>query len=649
MPQKKIYISLIFCSLIWSLGILAPRTLMAKSPQKISPTKVSKSSDSSDLSSQDQLFYNLREVSRKNDVNSSAELARQLEGYEMADYVEYFRIKPKLYDSSGKTNSLTDADLEVEAFLEKYKGTALADRMRNDWLLVLGKRKDWVAFDREYPQFVLDDDTQVKCYSYMSRLAKGESSKAVGAIAKVTLQDPRYFGEACPEAVSMLLGRGGLNRSEALAIARSAAEMNLDSVAKKMAGDDPIADIVRKARSNPSLAYQTMQQIDWRPIQEYKSAAWGVVGQFLAKKQDPSALAAYRNQQALGQSQYLSAESLEWKVRTALRHNDWKLVKESIETMPENIRSRDPGWTYWYGRALKEMNDPKANEYFEKIANQYNFYGQLSLEELGRSLVLPHKTTVTDAEIKAVGKNPAFAKAAKLYAMNLRTEGNREWNWELRNLSDHELLAIAEYGKKIGLLDRAVNTADRTKVEHNFSLRYPTPFEERLLPITQRIHLNINWVYGLIRQESRFVMAAKSNVGASGLMQVMPTTAQYVAKKAGMTNFRPDQLSEIQTNLEIGSQYLAMVLNDLDGSWSLASAAYNAGPGRPKQWRQTLPSTVEGAIYAETIPFNETRTYVKNVLSNAMIYQAISTGKSPSLKERLGSVSPSLAISSNLP
>ena len=603
----------------------------------------------SDLTAKDQIFMDLREASRKNDVVRSGQLANQLNGYEMPDYVEYFRLKPKLYDSAGKANGSYEIDADVENFLNKYKGSGLADRLRNDWLLVLGKRKDWQLFDREYSQFVLDDDTQVKCYSYMSRLSKGESPKLLGNLAKANLLEPRYFGESCPEAVQLLMLRGGLTRSEGLSLGRTALEMGFDTVAKRMGGEDPIADIVRNAKTNPSNAYRTVEQMDWRSSTENKSLAWGVIGQFLAKKLDPLAIEAYRKQHALGGSQLLSPESAEWKIRVALREKDWRFVKESIETMSEVIRNRDPAWTYWYGRALKELGDPKANDSFMAIAGQYHFYGQLALEELGRTTSIPPKITVTDMDAKITKSIPAFDKAAKLYQMNLRTEGNREWNWELRGMSDQELIAAAEYGKKIGLIDRAVNTADRTKAEHNFYLRYPTPYIEKLQPITQKLHLDMYWVYGLIRQESRFVMVAKSHVGASGLMQVMPATGKYVAKKIGMNDYRPEKLSELQTNLVLGSNYLSMVLNDLDGSWGLASAAYNAGPGRPKQWRQSLTKTVDGAIYAETIPFNETRTYVKNVLANAVFYGTVYTGKAHSLKEKLGIVRPTQAVSSNLP
>jgi len=641
-------ISTIIVSLMFSISLCAATKNTSKSSNSNQASQASKKVEN--LSEQDKKFIELREAARKNDLLKASQLANQLTDYEISDYVEYFKIKPRLYDSSAKSNTATDADAEVNNFLKKYKGSGLADRMRNDWLLVLGKRKDWNNFDVEYPQFALDDDTQVKCYAMMSKLAKGEQPKSVGAQAKATLLDPRYFGDACPELVSQLYARGGLSKQEAQSISRSATEMNFDSLGQRMGVEDPIAGIVKKARTNPNLAMKTFDENDWKNNLEYKGMAWGVIGQFLAKKLDPTAIDAYRKQHALGHSELLSPESSEWKVRAALREKDWRLVKESIETMSDAVRVRDPAWTYWYGKALKELGDERANDQFEKLANQFNFYGQLSLEELGRPIQAPPKTGITDADMRSINKSiPAFNKAAKLYDMNLRTEGNREWNWELRGMSDKELLASAEYGKKINMLDRTVNTSDRTKQEHNFSLRYPTPYVEKLNPITKQIHLDINWVYGLIRQESRFVTAARSHVGASGLMQVMPATGQFVAKKIGMSDYTPDKLSELQTNLVLGSNYLNMVLNDLDGSWGLASAAYNAGPGRPKQWRQTLTKPVSMEIFAETIPFTETRTYVKNVLSNAVYYEILSTGKPQSLKAKLGTVNPSQVVNSNLP
>jgi soluble lytic murein transglycosylase len=603
-----------------------------------------------EITDTDRMFIDLREAAKKNDVFRTQQLSSNLANYPFDDYVAYFRIKPQLFDSAGGARSDYSADSQVIAFLNQYQGTALADRMRNDWLLVLGKRKDWSRFDIEYAKFVLDDDTQVKCYSLLSKLSQGENPTKLGIDARSVLLDPSYFGQACQELVPSLVAAGGMSPSEAKAIGRAASEKGYDTMARRLGGEDPIADVVKSAKADPAKAYKDFSQNASRFSKENQAVAWGVIGQFLAKKLDPNADDAYRLQQELGYNELLSVESQEWKVRAGLRAKDWVLVKNAIDGMNPAVRSKDPAWTYWYGRALRaEGQDAKARESFELIADQYNFYGQLAREELGKSNHAPARTKVTDQEIDAMASRKGFIRSERLYAMNLRFEGNREWNWELRNMSDKQLLAAAEYAKRINLYDRVVNTADRTKQEHDFTLRYPTPYRDELSPIARQIDLNLAWAYGLIRQESRFIMNASSSVGASGLMQVMPNTAKYVAKKIGMTNYTNDKLSDTNTNLTLGSNYLNMVLIDLDGSWVLASAAYNAGPSRSKAWREKLNGPTEGAIFAETIPFTETRVYVKNVLSNANYYSSVLNGQTQSLKQRLGVITPKAATQSELP
>ena len=603
-----------------------------------------------EITDTDRMFIDLREAAKKNDVFRTQQLSSNLVNYPFDDYVAYFRIKPQLFDSAGGARNDYGADAQVVAFLNQYQGTALADRMRNDWLLVLGKRRDWARFDVEYAKFVLDDDTQVKCYSLLSKLSQGENPTKLAIDSRAVLLDPSYFGQACQELVPSLVAAGGMSPSEAKAIGRAASERGYDTMARRLGGEDPIADIVKAAKADPSKAYRDFSQNASRYSKENQAVAWGVIGQFLAKKLDPNADDAYRLQQELGYNELLSVESQEWKVRAGLRAKDWALVKNAIDGMNPAVRSKDPAWAYWYGRALKtEGQDGKAKESFELIADQYNFYGQLAREELGKSNHAPPRTKVTDQEVDAMASRTGFIRSERLYVMNLRFEGNREWNWELRNMTDKQLIAAAEYAKRINLYDRVVNTADRTKQEHDFSLRYPMPYKEELSPIARQIDLNLAWAYGLIRQESRFIMNAASSVGASGLMQVMPNTAKYVAKKIGMTNYTNDKLSDTNTNLTLGSNYLNMLLIDLDGSWVLASAAYNAGPSRSKAWREKLSGPTEGAIFAETIPFTETRVYVKNVLSNANYYSSVMSGSAQSLKQRLGVITPKAATQSELP
>ena len=473
---------------ILGLALAMPSAFAEKTKKPSLPKSYESKAAPAEISDADRMFIDLREAARKNDVFRAQQLSSNLGDYPFDDYVAYFRIKPQLFDSSGGPRGDYGADAQVVAFLNQYQGTALADRMRNDWLLVLGKRKDWARFDLEYAKFVLDDDTQVKCYSLLSKLSQGENPTKLAIDSRSVLLDPSYFGQACQELVPSLLAAGGMTPSEAKAIGRAASERGFDTMARRLGGEDPIADIVKAAKADPSKAYRDFLQNSSRFSKENQAVAWGVIGQFLAKKLDPNADDAYRLQQELGYNELLSVESQEWKVRAGLRAKDWTLVKNAVEGMNPAVRTKDPAWTYWYGRALKaEGQDAKAKENFELLAEQYNFYGQLAREELGKSNHAPARTKVTDQEIDAMASRKGFVRGERLYAMNLRFEGNREWNWELRNMTDRQLIAAAEYAKRINLYDRVVNTADRTKQEHDFSLRYPTPYREELSPIARQI------------------------------------------------------------------------------------------------------------------------------------------------------------------
>jgi len=194
--------------------------------------------------------------------------------------------------------------------------------------------------------------------------------------------------------------------------------------------------------------------------------------------------------------------------------------------------------------------------------------------------------------------------------------------------------------------DRCINTSERTRSVIDLAQRFPMPHRDAVLARSRDIGLDPAYVYGLIRQESRFVTDARSGVGAAGLMQVMPKTARWTARKIGLSGFKTSQLADSDINIAIGTGYLKLVLDDFAGSMPLAAAAYNAGPSRPRHWRgQVGAPTLEAAIWAETIPFPETRDYVKKVLANTTVYAAMISGQTQSLKARLGEISPRDATS----
>jgi len=614
----------------------------------------------------DRVFLALRDAARKNDAGTAAQLAAQIPNYPAPGYVDYFRIKPLMFDASSRPRPDAPDD-QIQAFLARYNGTAIADRMRNDYLLVLGARHYWRGFMQQYPSFALNDDTQVKCYALEARASRGEN---VGDLARDLLVDPRGYGDGCVDLIGALAANGQFTADDVWAQMRLAYEGNYTSLGARIAdalGPDKPSDamlsqatdkppiylanpvrvntaahelallaIIRMAANDPAQAAVTYAAVEPRLTAQERGIGWGAIAYRAALRQMPSAVDWYR----LTVNAPLSNNAYEWRVRAALTAQDWTMVRWSIEAMPPALRDQ-PTWIYWRARALQVGGDPAgAVQLYESIADQYNFYGQLATEALGRPITIPPRTLVSEADIRQAAQNPGFALARRFYAMNLRFEGNREWNWQLRGMTDRQLLASANYANSIELFDRAVNTADRTRTESDFSLRYLAPFR----PIVQRYAastgLDVEWAYGLMRQESRFIFNAQSGVGASGLMQLMPGTADLMARKLGLGKLSRAQVNELDTNIQLGSAYLAMIYDQFDQSPVLATAGYNAGPGRSRQWRQTLARPEEGAIFAETIPFNETRDYVKNVLSNTTYYGVLFEGKPQSLKARLGIISP---------
>jgi soluble lytic murein transglycosylase len=323
----------------------------------------------------------------------------------------------------------------------------------------------------------------------------------------------------------------------------------------------------------------------------------------------------------------------------------WEEAQRAIQAMSATEQA-DPTWQYWRARAqlalarsgeAGEAQRAPARQTLGQLAGQWHFYGQLAAEDLGRPQALPPRPAPpTPAERDTARENPGFQRGLAMVAAGLRPEGVREWNFHLLGLSDRDILAAAQMACEREVWDRCINSAERARGEVDMALRFPTPLLAEVSAQAQAIGLEPAFVYGLVRQESRFIVDAKSVVGAAGLMQVMPATAKWTAKKIGLTDFKPTQITERDTNLRIGTAYLKLVLDSLDGVQPLAAAAYNAGPSRARRWREGPP--LEPAIWAENIPFNETRDYVKKVSSNTVYYQALLSGKPAALKPRLGAV-----------
>src|SRR5260363_60710 len=419
----------------------------------------------------DQIFIALRAAAHKNDAGRALELAAQIPDYPVPSYLDYFTIKPRLFDASGRAR-LDAPDAPVLAFLKKYAGTAIADRMRNDYLLVLGARRAWRDFEAHYPQFALDDDPQVKCYALIPRAMRGEDiAQKAHALLRIA---PKKYGEGCTDLVMTLAQQAD---SEYLSLAASQPARLLERIQPDTHPSEAqlaLLAVARLARTSPGEAAQAFSRIAPQLPPPLRAAGWGGIAWRAALEQMPDALGWYR----LSKDAQLSNTALEWRIRTALLAGDWPMVRWAIESMPDSLRTQS-AWVYWYGRALDAASDKeRATQSFERIASDFDFYGQLATEALGRTVTLPARVSVTEDEIAPIRALRGFALAQRFYALNLYFEGHREWNWTLRGMNDRQLLAAAEYAKRIQLYHRAINTADRTRVQHDFSLRYLAPLRE---------------------------------------------------------------------------------------------------------------------------------------------------------------------------
>ena len=249
----------------------------------------------------------------------------------------------------------------------------------------------------------------------------------------------------------------------------------------------------------------------------------------------------------------------------------------------------------------------------------------LATEELGEQASIPRPFYVpTEDEVDAARRNAELARALELFRLGLRTEATREWMFAVRGMEDRELLAAAELARRAEVYDRAIGTAGRTEQLHDYRMRYLAPYRDVFGASAGAYDLEEAWVLGLVRQESRFIVDARSGAGAAGLMQLLPDTARWVAQKIGYRGYSAKRVTDVETNITLGTRYLQYVL-DGSGHPVLASAAYNAGPNRARRWMRRPP--LEGAIFVESIPFDETRDYVKRVMANTVHYAVLYGGE----------------------
>jgi soluble lytic murein transglycosylase len=618
----------------------------------------------------DRAMLDMRDAFRKNDTRQLGAQLPRVQGHVLEPMAAYWELRARLSDATPQ---------EIRSFLSRYSGTYYEDRLRNDWLLWLGRNGDWDNFNEELPRYRMNDDREVKCYALLSEhlrngtdvslavrdlwLAQKEADDGCAAAARPLLKN-----RMLPAETAWKRARLGMESGRRKVVIQALDMLNgdwADTAAQIYEKPERYLDekltalrprtrelvtlgLIRLATSNADAAIEHANKLRWKTqlTAEERSWVWGVIGKRAAQRLSDEAPDHF----AHTQDHHLNDDMLAWKTRAALRAGAWDVVRSAIAAMSETQR-KEAAWTYWQARALQALNTPEAKaqaqQLLQRMASSAEFYDQLALEAMGHSVTVPAAPApLTVAEKEAALQNPGLQRALAAIALGLRSEGVREWNYTTNlhtpgGMGERELLAAADLACQREVWDRCINTSRRTNGEVDHNQRFPTPFRDSVVRRSKEIGLDPAYVYGLIRQESRFVTDARSGVGASGLMQVMPATAAWTAKKIGLTDFKPNQISDRETNIAIGTAYLKFALDDFEGSMPMAAAAYNAGPGRPRNWRNG--PVLEAAIWIENIPFTETRDYVKNVLANTNNYAAALTGQAQKPSSRLAPIGPRAA------
>ena len=587
-------------------------------------------------------------------------IAPRAKGHLLEPYVAYWQLRLNI-DAADQES--------VRAFVAKHARTPLAERAQADYLRALGRKADWTRFAAAYVPGTYEDDVEIACDARLA--ARQRDGDAALAPAKALWFTGQATPDACEPVFSALIQRGTITADDRWARYRLALEAGSVRLAQQIASDLPMAERIdprdfkrvdakpaaelalgafRKTRDGRELALYALERAA-RSDPEAARAAWLKHRDKLpaAERDWGNARLAYQASRQLlpwandawreAMPETMSAEMRAWRVRAALRAKAWRDVLAGIDALPR-ATSDEATWRYWRARALAATGrGDEARALYAALAVEHDYYGLLAAEALGICVDPQNEATRADAAWQSgFAAREDVQRAVKLAQLDLRAESQREWLPIVRPFGDDALNQAAIYAASQGMHDRAINTANRTRERNDYALRYPLPFRAQFEAAARDVGVDEALLRGIARQESRFVPAIVSSAGAVGLMQLMPATARWVAKQSGRADYTPALINDLDVNTQFGAFYFKYWLERLDGSVALAAAAYNAGPGRAQQWRPSEP--LDGAIWVETIPFNETRDYVKKVIANSVYYARAFGDASVEARHRLGIVAP---------
>ena len=567
-----------------------------------------------------------------------------LQDYPLYPYLEYRQITDDL---------MNEPTLVVNQFIVANPTLPPARSLKSRFVNELARREDWrglLAFSPDQP-----GTTESKCNYYYAKWNTGQAD-AAWAGAKELWLTGKNLPSSCDRLFSAWRSSGTqdpLAYLERIRLAMKEGNASLvNNLASQMPADyqtissalislqnDPntvltfarsvgatdftrqvaavaFTRVARQDVENARLMIPSLvqaQQLNDAQAQELRdTVAWGLMGNDVTADQ-----AAWRDDVIMRSN---STTLVERRVRMALGSGDRDGLNTWLARLPMEAKEKDE-WRYWQADLLLERGrDEEAKEILHSLMQQRGFYPMVAAQRLGEEY--PLRVDKAVAVNPALVQGPEMARVRELMYWNMDNTARSEWANLITSRSKPEQEGLARYAFDQSWWDLSVQATIAGKLWDHLEERFPLAYKDIFSRYVSGKDISQSYAMAIARQESAWNPKVRSPVGASGLMQVMPTTAAHTVKVFNIPGYsNPGQLLDPETNINIGTTYLQSVYQQFENNRIFSSAAYNAGPGRVRTWLGNSAGRIDAVAFVESIPFSETRGYVKNVLAYDAYYQ----------------------------
>ncbi len=604
------------------------------------------------LKQQRALFEQAERAIKRGRLSSYRKLKARLADYPLLPYLEYAELKRNLRQQHAD---------EIHAFINKYGDTPLATRLLQNWLRTRARQGDWQGLADNY---FLNNSRSLNC-QYAQALYKTGDTERAHVVTQNLWLSGRSLPRSCDNPIAEWRKAGQLSHEllwQRLHLAMQKGNVRLTRYLGKMlpAEERFWIAIWEKVRRNPDYLLEVSRHFQeknpdvlrwiavyglrrlasrdpllaaeyWQTMQQqlpFTSSEQGRIERRLVLnlvRDDSDAARDWLSKMKLS---HFSEDVVSAYVLTSIRDEDWQSALDWLNRMePEQQHSER--WRYWRGRVLESMGRlEESRDVYLLNADARGYYSFLAADRIGSSYRFSHRPLIFSAtELDDIRNLPAILRARELDALKRIPDMRREWNYAIKRMNKAQLLKAAKLADQWGWHDRVITTLAQARYWDDLELRFPLAYQQQILTQAEKQGINPAWAFAVIRQESAFTSDARSHAGAMGLMQLLPRTARRMARSMRVPMRNRHALLNTSTNIKLGVGYLKKVNDRYDGHPVLATAAYNAGGRHVKRWmpeEQAIPAD----LWIELVPFEETRKYMKRVLTYTVIYEQ-RLGQSP--------------------